>query len=135
MTGTAIHQPKPANSRIIVFTKYPVPGKTKTRLIHLLGPAGAADLQKRLVEKTYQTAKRFTRPRGMDIEICFENGSEKKMKIWLGPDIICSRQIDGDIGSRMHRAIVPDSFQSYRYIQVFRLPDRSSPLPRRHLPK
>lgn len=37
-------------SRLIVFTRYPAPGRTKTRLIPVLGPAGAADLQRRMTE-------------------------------------------------------------------------------------
>ena len=31
--------------RMLVFSKYPVPGKTKTRLISTLGSSGAATLQ------------------------------------------------------------------------------------------
>ncbi len=92
-------------SRLIIFTKYPVPGKTKTRLISLLGPTGAADLQKRLAEKTYQTAQRFAQFRNIDVEICFENSSEKKMKAWLGPGHSYSHQVPGDIGIRMDHAI------------------------------
>ncbi|MEL7227839.1 MAG: hypothetical protein AAGL17_24160, partial [Cyanobacteria bacterium J06576_12] len=44
----------PANSAIpcglFIFTRFPVPGRTKTRLIPLLGPAGAAQLQKQMTE-------------------------------------------------------------------------------------
>jgi rSAM/selenodomain-associated transferase 2/rSAM/selenodomain-associated transferase 1 len=94
------------NDRLIIFSKYPVPGKTKTRLISLLGPAGAADLQKRLAEKTYQTARRYNQSREMDIEICFEGGSDRKMKAWLGKGPIYSQQVPGDIGIRMHHAMI-----------------------------
>ncbi|MBW1669338.1 MAG: hypothetical protein JRJ66_15085 [Deltaproteobacteria bacterium] len=37
--------------RLIVFGRYPVPGKTKTRLIPVLGKAGAAELQREIAEK------------------------------------------------------------------------------------
>jgi len=99
------------NARLILFTKYPVPGKTKTRLVPFLGPAGAADLQKRLVEKICDTAQYFALNRDTDIEICFKNGSKKKMESWLGPGPIYSYQISGDIGIRMHHAIA-NAFRS-----------------------
>jgi glycosyltransferase A (GT-A) superfamily protein (DUF2064 family) len=47
------------HDRLIVFGRYPVPGGVKTRLIPALGTAGAADLQRRLTEKTLETAKAF----------------------------------------------------------------------------
>ena len=51
-----IHQNLPID-RLIVFGRYPVPGRTKTRLIPELGPAGAADLQRQLTEKIVETAE------------------------------------------------------------------------------
>src|SRR3712207_3817693 len=41
---------------LAVFAKAPVPGYAKTRLIPRLGAAGAADLQRRLIERTIETA-------------------------------------------------------------------------------
>ena len=38
--------------RVIIFGRYPLPGRTKTRLIQALGPTGAADLQRRITEET-----------------------------------------------------------------------------------
>ena len=38
-------------ARILIFTKAPVPGKCKTRLIPCLGEEGAAKLQERLINK------------------------------------------------------------------------------------
>ncbi|MBW1849206.1 MAG: TIGR04283 family arsenosugar biosynthesis glycosyltransferase [Deltaproteobacteria bacterium] len=98
-------------ARLILFTKYPVPGKTKTRLIPLLGPANAADLQKRLTEQIYDSAQYFALNRDIDIGVCFENGSKKKMETWLGPGPIYSHQVSGDIGVRMHHAIL-NAFES-----------------------
>lgn len=42
--------------QVAVFAKAPIPGQCKTRLIPRLGPAGAAALQARLVERTLRTA-------------------------------------------------------------------------------
>ena len=40
---------------IIVFAKAPIPGEVKTRLIPVLGAAGAAALHERLVDRTLAT--------------------------------------------------------------------------------
>ncbi|MCD6295628.1 MAG: hypothetical protein J7M30_00570 [Deltaproteobacteria bacterium] len=79
-------------NRLIVFGRYPVPGRVKTRLIPAIGPAGAADLQRWLTEKTLETAKAFAFPRGIDVEVCFEGGTKQKMRRWLGSGVSLSRQ-------------------------------------------
>ena len=43
---------------VLVFAKAPVPGEVKTRLIPLLGPAGAAELQRRMLSRAIRTALR-----------------------------------------------------------------------------
>jgi glycosyltransferase A (GT-A) superfamily protein (DUF2064 family) len=85
-------------NRLILFGRYPVPGRTKTRLIPFLGPAGAADLQRRLTEKTLRTARLVASRRGFDLEICFEGADEDRMRRWLGPRGIYSVQCAGDLG-------------------------------------
>ena len=69
--------------QVIIFGRYPVSGRTKTRLIPALGPAGAADLQRRLTEKILETVTRFAGPRKMGVEFCFEGGSKQKVRRWL----------------------------------------------------
>lgn len=86
---------------LIIFGRYPVPGRTKTRLIPALGPAGAADLQRRLTENVLKTVRRFARPREIGVEICFEGDSKQKMRRWLGSGAILSRQVPGNLGERM----------------------------------
>ena len=51
---------------MIVFTRYPEPGTTKTRLIPLLGAEGAADLQRKMTEHTLVQVKRFVHPKEFD---------------------------------------------------------------------
>ncbi|MBW2605548.1 MAG: TIGR04283 family arsenosugar biosynthesis glycosyltransferase [Deltaproteobacteria bacterium] len=96
--------------RLIIFGRYPVPGRTKTRLIPALGPAGAADLQRRLTENILETVRRFARPREIGVEICFEGGSKKKMRRWLGTGASLYRQVPGNLGERMYAAFL-DAFQ------------------------
>jgi len=47
---------KHPQSRLLVFAKAPVPGQVKTRLIPALGTAGAAALQRQLLERTLEMA-------------------------------------------------------------------------------
>ena len=44
---------------LIIFTRYPEPGQTKTRLIPALGTEGAANLQKKLTEYTLTEASKL----------------------------------------------------------------------------
>jgi rSAM/selenodomain-associated transferase 2/rSAM/selenodomain-associated transferase 1 len=97
--------------RLIIFGRYPVPGRTKTRLIPMLGPAGAADLQRKLTEKTLNTVKAFSSGRGIELEIRYEGGSNRKILRWLGSGIIFSRQNPGDLGERMQAAFL-EAFHS-----------------------
>lgn len=92
--------------RLIIFGRYPVPGRTKTRLIPALGPEGAADLQRRLTENILETVRRFARPREIGVEICFEGDSKQKMRQWLGSGEVLSRQVSGNLGERMQAAFL-----------------------------
>jgi rSAM/selenodomain-associated transferase 2/rSAM/selenodomain-associated transferase 1 len=91
--------------RLILFGRYPVPGHTKTRLIPALGPTRAADLQRYLTEKTLKTARASACREGMEVEACFEGGSEIQLRRWLGSAIFLSRQGSGDLGERMEAAL------------------------------
>ena len=81
---------------VAVFAKAPIPGYAKTRLIPLLGPEGAAQVQTRLVARAIATVQ------AADIG---------PVSLWCAPD--CSHpffaglrvslrlQPDGDLGTRM----------------------------------
>ena len=93
----------PVHDRLIIFGRYPVPGQTKTRLIPDLGPAGAADLQRRFTEKTLITVRKFAALHNISVEFCYDGASERKMRRWFpGSYMIFSKQEPGDIGERMH---------------------------------
>lgn len=96
--------------RIILFGRYPAPGRVKTRLIPALGPAGAAALQKRFTEKTLETARVLGSHPDTGIEVCMEGGTEVQVHRWLGQDVRYSPQVSGDLGDRM-RAAFSRAFQ------------------------
>ncbi|MFZ7124601.1 MAG: TIGR04282 family arsenosugar biosynthesis glycosyltransferase [Desulfobacterales bacterium] len=95
----------PPTERLILFTRYPEPGSTKTRLIPVLGAAGAADLHRRMVERTAAIAARLADRRPVFLEVRFEGGSPDRMAEWLGPRWVCRPQAGGDIGARMRAAL------------------------------
>jgi rSAM/selenodomain-associated transferase 2/rSAM/selenodomain-associated transferase 1 len=94
------------SDRLILFGRYPIPGRTKTRLIPLLGAARAADLQRDLTERTLRTDRRVAQGRPLCLEACFDGGSLSKLRRWLGPGLIFSRQSSGDLGERMKAAFL-----------------------------
>ena len=70
--------------RLIVFTRYPEPGTTKTRMIPELGAEGAAELQRRMTEHMVARVAELVDRRSMPVEIRFEGGDERVMAAWLG---------------------------------------------------
>jgi rSAM/selenodomain-associated transferase 2/rSAM/selenodomain-associated transferase 1 len=101
---------------IIVFGRYPVPGRTKTRLTPPLGPAGAAELQRVLTEKTVRTAGKAALHLAADLEIRFEGASIGRMRRWLGPGLSFFPQGTGDLGARMEKAFLKAFQREYRRV-------------------
>lgn len=90
--------------KLIVFTRYPEAGKTKTRLIPVLGKEGAAKLHQQLTEGTISQAKQLKNTRQLFVEVYFTGGSQKLMEAWLGNDIFYQNQVTGDLGLKMAAA-------------------------------
>jgi len=90
--------------KLMVFTRYPEPGKTKTRLIPVLGKVGAANLHRLMAKKTIARGISLQKIRPLSVEIHYTGGSQQQMQDWLGTDIIYQNQIDGDLGARMTAA-------------------------------
>jgi rSAM/selenodomain-associated transferase 2/rSAM/selenodomain-associated transferase 1 len=98
-------------NRLIIFTRYPETGITKTRLIPLLGAKGAANLQRKMTEHTLSLMKGLTASKDLTIEIRYDGGNEQLMRQWLGTEYEYVSQGDGDVGKRMQRAF-EDVFES-----------------------
>ena len=90
--------------KLIVFTRYPEAGKTKTRLIPVLGKEGAAKLHRQLTEGTISQAKQLKNTRQLFVEVHFTGGSQELMEAWLGNDIFYQNQVTGDLGIKMAAA-------------------------------
>ncbi|OUL19855.1 hypothetical protein BV378_32090 [Nostoc sp. RF31YmG] len=96
---------------LIIFTRYPEPGKTKTRLIPALGDFGAANFQKQMTEYTIFQAKELQKVTGISFEVRFAGGNLQLMQDWLGLALVYKSQGEGDLGERMRRSL-EDAFQS-----------------------
>jgi rSAM/selenodomain-associated transferase 2/rSAM/selenodomain-associated transferase 1 len=92
--------------RLIVFSRYPEPGKTKTRLASILGPEGAARLQREMAENALSRARALAGERPVALDVHYQGGSERLMLDWLGPGISYSPQAGGDLGERMDNAFL-----------------------------
>ena len=100
--GASARGAKVSNVRIVLFTRYPEPGKAKTRLIPALSAQGAADLHRRLTERTLQQV----RASGLAYEIRSTGGDPEAFAAWLGTTAVVD-QGGGDLGARLHRAAAP----------------------------
>lgn len=90
---------------LIMFTRYPEPGTTKTRLIKCLGPRGAADLQRQMTEHVLAQALPLVDSRELELEVRYEGGNARLMHAWLGAAVTYAAQGPGDIGQRMAQAL------------------------------
>jgi len=94
-----------AAERLILFTRYPEPGATKTRLIPVLGPEGAAEFQRRLTEHAARAAIEARSRRGLALEIRYEGGSQALMERWIQGPFAFRPQGCGDLGVRMQTSL------------------------------
>ena len=97
---------KPSRQHLIIFTRYPEPGKTKTRLIPALGDVGAANLHKQMTEHAIFQVKELQKITRVSVEVRFTGGNLEKMQNWLGHDLGYQFQSEGDLGARMAESLI-----------------------------
>lgn len=91
--------------QLLIFTRYPMPGQVKTRLIPELGPEGAARLQRRMTEHVLDMARAAGRfwP-GSRLCVCYTGAARRCFRDWLGGGLQYAQQGQGDLGLRMQQA-------------------------------
>jgi rSAM/selenodomain-associated transferase 1 len=89
---------------LIIFSRYPEPGTTKTRMIRVLGATGAANLQRQMTEHTLKQVQQLQESGSVEVEIHFTGGNYKLMSEWLGTNLTYYSQVAGDLGKRMESA-------------------------------
>jgi uncharacterized protein len=91
---------------LIIFTRYPIPGQTKTRLIPALGALGAVNLHRELTEHTLTQALHLNAAEAISVEVHVAGGEEDPaLAEWLGADLVYQFQGNGDLGDRMAHSI------------------------------
>ncbi|MEO1093563.1 MAG: TIGR04282 family arsenosugar biosynthesis glycosyltransferase [Cyanobacteria bacterium J06638_28] len=87
-----------------MMTRFPRPGLTKTRLIPVLGPEGAALLQRQMTEHLLARFQNYCCAYSLILEVHFTEGTRTQMLDWLGNDISYQQQCQGDLGQRLSYA-------------------------------
>ncbi|MFA6499745.1 MAG: TIGR04282 family arsenosugar biosynthesis glycosyltransferase [Desulfurivibrionaceae bacterium] len=105
-------------ARLILFTRYPEAGRTKTRLIPALGAQGAATLQRQMSEAIVAQMARFAAQYPVSLEVRYADGNQQAMETWLSSDIPCLDQGGGDLGDRLHRAFAQAFAQGAQAVVV-----------------
>jgi rSAM/selenodomain-associated transferase 1 len=93
-----------ACDRLILFTRYPKPGKAKTRLISVLGQDGSADLHRQLTEHMVEQVRQLQICYPVEVTVQFTGGNREQMQAWLGSDLEYQLQEGADLGDRMAHA-------------------------------
>ncbi|WP_338241392.1 TIGR04282 family arsenosugar biosynthesis glycosyltransferase [Aurantiacibacter hainanensis] len=88
---------------VALFAKFPLAGEAKTRLAPMLGEAGAAEVHRRMVERTLATV----RESGLPFAVHATGAPLAEFADWLGADVPLVEQGDGDLGARLARVEAP----------------------------
>ena len=95
--------PRRAARKLVVLTRYPEPGRAKTRLIPALGPEGAAVAHAEMVRHTLETVDAFARSRPeVRVSVWYAGGDRARFEAFLGHGRDYRPQSGADLGARMN---------------------------------
>ncbi|MBU0944542.1 MAG: TIGR04282 family arsenosugar biosynthesis glycosyltransferase [Proteobacteria bacterium] len=104
---------------VILFTRYPRPGRCKTRLIPVLGDEGAIRIHQQLVSHILQELNSCVHRANTELFIYYDGGSLPEMEEWLGTTGYSFFQQQGeDLGQRMAQALTQALNQGRNVILV-----------------
>ena len=104
-----------SNGVLQVFSRDPVPGKTKTRLIPLLGEQGAADLHRKLLIKIISVANESI---FKNIELWgTSDPTESLLRDYARSDWKLYKQVGNSLGERMHHA-ARQALSQYEFVVI-----------------
>jgi uncharacterized protein len=89
---------------LIIFTRYPTPGKVKTRLIPAVGAVGAALLHRRMTQQVIDRSRALPSDLPVKIAVHLDGDNYQQMSDWLGTDLAYQSQGNGGVGERMARS-------------------------------
>jgi len=92
-----------SDSCVLLFVKWPAPGKVKTRLAKQLGEMRAAEIYRNFVLDILDTLRNLD----VSLMICFEPADAlPELQNWLGRDYSYVVQSNGNLGKKMKNAFV-----------------------------
>ena len=86
---------------LVLFTRFPEPGRTKTRLVPALGAEGACALQRAMTARTLRRVSPAGAPAPWTIEVRYEGSDAAAMRDWLGAGPAFAPQGADDLGARL----------------------------------
>ena len=99
---TSIHS---THSRLIIFSRYPEPGRVQTRFLTELAPETAARVHRFLTEHTVGTAREAGSAFELELELRSCGADTEAFHRWLGDGLHVRDQGSGDLGERMFESI------------------------------
>ena len=94
---------------VILFTRYPQPGKCKTRLIPALGEDDAAEIHRALTGHTLAAIDAQALAERGALQIYYDGGRPQEMDDWLGKDFYYIKQQGSTLGERMEHAFTDNA--------------------------
>ena len=82
---------------LVLFARFPVAGSCKTRLIPAVGEEGAADIHRKLTERTFG----LLRQASGTTTIAFTGGEIEEFAAWLGEGVEFVEQAEGGLSERL----------------------------------
>lgn len=104
--------------RLLLFTRYPEAGTAKTRMIPLLGPEGAANLQRDMTSLMVSVLKQWRRFSSDSFAVYFHGGSLRAMQEMFGAGVSYVPQSEGSLGDRVCQAFTKAAAEGYKKIVV-----------------
>jgi uncharacterized protein len=86
---------------LLIFSKFPEPGRVKTRLIPALGASGATQLYQKLLANTLEVSSKLS----VSIELCYGSGSLLQWQEYLDANYLLHPQVGNDLGARLAHAM------------------------------
>ncbi|HZV12111.1 MAG TPA: TIGR04282 family arsenosugar biosynthesis glycosyltransferase [Candidatus Kapabacteria bacterium] len=93
----------PGDTVLLIFARYPTPGKVKTRLAATLGADRAATFYRACAEYIFQECAKLDESVTRYL-FYSDDADNERMRQWVGNDFLYMAQGTGDLGERMSNA-------------------------------